>query len=272
MRERFVGTWIGSRLEELRSNFELLRLSISKQEQLCAYFNDHFATRLACQLSQGSENVLDVGAHIGSFTAAVNRLGHPLGRIIAFEPVPTKANWLKRRFPDLEVHQAAAGGGVGEITFYVDQLSSALSSMVPPGSEGIDNPTISKVQVPLTTIDAVVGNRQISFVKMDVEGAELEAIRGARQVLSDSRPILMFESGPWKDDAERARRGDLWNLLTNFGYLIFVPDRVPHNAPAISCDTFLDSHIYPRRTTNYFAIARERREEVLKRASSYVHY
>jgi len=58
----------------------------------------------------------------------------------------------------------------------------------------------------------------------------------------------------------------MWRWLEERDVDIVVPNRVAHNGSGLSLDGFLEARLYPRRTTNYFAIPRERRMEIRDRA------
>jgi len=63
------------------------------------------------------------------------------------------------------------------------------------GRSGIDRDRLRKVVVPVGTLDEVLGDRHIDFIKIDVEGAEFDVLRGARRILESSRPLILFEFG-----------------------------------------------------------------------------
>src|SRR5687768_6305557 len=71
---------------------------------------------------------VDVGAHIGSMTAALRRLS-PSGRHIAVEPTPYKAKWLRARYPDVEIVQCALSAGPGKASFYYHERASGFSGL-----------------------------------------------------------------------------------------------------------------------------------------------
>ena len=58
----------------------------------------------------------------------------------------------------------------------------------------------------------------------------------------------------------------IWEWFQDMGFEIFTPDRLGHDAPAFDLSTFLDSHAYPVRTQNYFAVHRDNRLEIRDRA------
>ena len=76
----------------------------------------------------------------------------------------------------------------------------------------------------------------------------------------------MFESGPSVNHELDNAKEALWQQLAGQSYAVLIPNRVAHNDPGLSQNGFVESHLYPRRTTNYFAIPNERRIEIRDRA------
>jgi hypothetical protein len=76
----------------------------------------------------------------------------------------------------------------------------------------------------------------------------------------------MFESGPPAENGLAYTKDALWQWFADRDYAVVVPNRVAHDDPGLSRDGFVESHLYPRRTTDYFAVAKERRAEVRERA------
>ncbi len=116
----------------------------------------------------------------------------------------------------------------------------------------------------MTTLDAIVPHHGVDLIKIDVEGAELGVLRGAEAIVTASRPVFMFESGPTEMAGFPMR--ELWQWFQDHDYEVALPMRVAHNAPGLSLETFLDAHAYPRISSNYFGIPRERRARVRLRA------
>ena len=135
--------------------------------------------------------VLDCGANVGVFVR--KSLDAGAGRIVAIEPAPENVECLRRNFTG----EIAAGRvviyakGVWDkddvLKLSVDPVNSAKDTFV----RAIENPNF--VEVPLTTIDQMVAELKlprVDFIKMDIEGAEQKAIRGAQSTIRNFRPRM----------------------------------------------------------------------------------
>jgi len=135
--------------------------------------------------------LIDVGAHKGLF-ALMHLLGGASHRAVLLEPSPPlvdAAHTLLARNgvasrADVRLAGAAAAPGLGWIV--PDALGFAR--VVPPG-----DPTATRV--PFVTIDDLCAELRIvpSLIKIDVEGAEAQVLRGAQRTLRDARPVLCLE-------------------------------------------------------------------------------
>jgi FkbM family methyltransferase len=148
--------------------------------------------------------VFDCGAHIGVFTRAAIAAGAKL--VVAIEPAPKNLECLRRNMAT----EIAAGRVVvipegvwnkeGTLPFHIDPANSAGDSLLDSRSHGSVT-----IDVPLTTIDKLTRRlniERVNFIKMDIEGAEPNALRGARGTLLKDRPrlaICVYHTG---DDAK----------------------------------------------------------------------
>jgi FkbM family methyltransferase len=259
-----VATTAGPLALRLREKLELWRAVERHPELAASLLNDQCAARLLPRLAQSRSAFLDVGAHIGSVLAAV-RAHDPSVALLAIEAIPEKALHLERRFPGVRVHQVAAGERAGEVTFYVDDERSGYSSLAPyaRGSR-------RAITVPMARLDDLFPTEPIDVVKIDVEGAELGVLRGGEALVARTRPTFLFESGPEVPGGLGYTKEALWEWFDAHGYDVLVPNRLAHDGPGLGREGFLESHFWPRRTTNYFAVARERRLELRDRARVFV--
>jgi FkbM family methyltransferase len=148
------------------------------------------------------QHVVDAGAHIGLFAmhmaAAVGRSGS----VHCFEPFEANAACLElaiaeNRFERRVILERAAVGamhGTGQLIFAPATLNSggafigAPGASVPAGHETLPVRLIALDEYPLP--------RPISFIKIDVEGAEPQALRGAARLLREDRPVILSEVHP----------------------------------------------------------------------------
>lgn len=251
VKQMMLGTPLGRAAMFAREKASLLHTSVTRPEALAAQLNDNLATRLATQLP--CRTFVDVGAHLGSVVAAVRQA--TAAKVIAFEAMPDKAAALARRFPDVTVHACALGDADGTASFFVVPAASGYSSLI-KSAESVE------IEVPLRRLDDLV-TEHVDTIKVDVEGAELGVLRGAERLISEFRPLIMFESAPGEAMYTKAA---MWEWCNEHQYQIVTPDRMAHEGPSLTRDGFVDSHYYPRRTTNYFAIPAEKRNMLRSQA------
>lgn len=138
--------------------------------------------------------VVDIGANVGHYAGRLAHLVGPQGRVIAFEPVPAtfellSANMARLGASNVTLVNAAASGE-----------SAWLTMNVPKQAGGADNYYLAHVTdledgigVLGLALDSLALPRPIRLVKMDVEGHELPAVEGMRELLLRDRPVLIVE-------------------------------------------------------------------------------
>lgn len=253
IRQWLLGSVAGRLALRLRDGLGLLTAG---REEIGTVANDQLAGMLVTRLLGEGGTFVDVGAHIGSVIAAVRR-HTPDATIIAVEAIPEKADRLRAKFPSVRVECCALAEREGMASFFVDLDRSGYSSLARGSGRQ------REIQVPLRPLDTLVDG-PVDIIKIDVEGAELGVLRGASALLAACRPTIMFESGP--DEVLGQSRELMWRFLHERDYAVFAPNRLAHEAPPLSLDGFLDSHHYPRRTTNYFAVPLENVEAIRAKA------
>jgi FkbM family methyltransferase len=180
---------------------------------------------------------VDVGANRGQVLADAVRVA-PRARHIAFEPIPSVAEELAARFEGV-VCRAVALGARAEVTKFCHFTKLDGWSGLRRNAEISDErggPELIDVEV--STLDAELADLIPTVVKIDVEGAELDVLRGGRSLLSRTRPVLIFEHVSETASAYGATSEDLWDLLAELGYAIFtVTGAGPFTRSAFAAET-----------------------------------
>ena len=262
LKQILVGNFLGRILISIRDKYKLLRAAYFWPQFVGSIANDQLASDLVVSLCKPNATFIDVGAHIGSIVAGVNYL-LPDVKIIAIEAIPEKVDSLKKQFPFVEIHHCAVGEIDGAATFYVNTTRSGYSSLMSPNRNNKD--VIHEIKVPVKKFDDIVTVKDVDVIKIDVEGAELGVLRGAKKFIETNRPIIMFESGPVAPSLMHIKK-ELYTFLDNLNYAIIAPNRLAFYSVGLTLEAFIDSHIYPFLTTNIFAVPIERSEEVLQLA------
>jgi FkbM family methyltransferase len=161
---------------------------------------------------------VDVGANVGSYTIWAGELG---AEVIALEPAADTFELLLENISinDYQVTamRASAGSACGMTRFTVGQ--DCINRLDPQGSAGV--PT---VQVEMVTIDSIIGDRFVKGMKVDVEGFEIEVLRGCKRALSEQRiGLIQLEWNPTCEDALGTDRQPTADLLAEFGYKLYRP-------------------------------------------------
>ena len=170
--------------------------------------------------------VFDIGANAGFFSLIAARLAGPPGKCVAFDPLPENVASVREqlalnRFAHGEVVEGAVGGrnGRASISFHLSN-----NSMAHLGTAGSGETTI---EVELVTVDEAVRRfGRPHVVKVDVEGAELEVLRGAKGLLAESPPTWILEvHDPGQSGELRAALGPGYEWFTLAG------ERIPAGGP-----------------------------------------
>ena len=148
-----------------------------------------------------SDVVIDVGAHLGTFTRIA--LQHGARLVIAVEPDPVNAACFNRTFASeiaegrVVLVEAAAWHSAGSLQF---ELGDASQTGRVAGSQGRRSVTVRAVTLDGMADELKLG--RVDFIKMDIEGAERHALAGARGLLGAHKPRLAICIYHASDDPE----------------------------------------------------------------------
>lgn len=151
--------------------------------------------------------VLDCGAHIGLFVKKALEAGAQT--VVAIEPAPDNIECLRRNFSKeiqdgrVIVYPKGVWNKDDELSFKVEKISGG-DAVIEGAEEGEDI-----IKIPVTTIDKIVEDlklERVDFVKMDIEGAEQNALMGARQTIVTHHPRMAIATEHTDDVLENARK------------------------------------------------------------------
>lgn len=143
----------------------------------------------------GPESVIaDIGANVGWYSIHLGRIASR-GRVVAFEPMPVTAAYLRRNLElngveNVEVFECGLSEESGEAQFFYQTQSTGASSAVDLLGDG----RAVGVNVRVRRMDDVLADEpRIDLMKCDVEGGELGVLRGGRQTIERTKPVIFVE-------------------------------------------------------------------------------
>jgi FkbM family methyltransferase len=177
---------------------------------------------LAGRLCRG-DVFYDIGANVGFFSLLAARLVGPGGYVCAFEPHPRNAatvaaNAALNAMPHLRVFEVAVGAFARRDELLMTEWDGgATLSGLPLGPSA----PVARAAVEVVPLDEFVPAHGLplpTFVKIDVEGAEVEVIDGMVRTIEQSRPVLLYEVDDGDEGVFRRRWDELDRRVRGLGY------------------------------------------------------
>jgi FkbM family methyltransferase len=201
---------------------------------------DEGLVNLMLDVIRPGDKVLDLGAHVGTFTLAAAAAG---AEVLAVEGAPRNVALLqesirRNRLTNARVVHAAVGDHPGTVEFFDDGARGRVSV---PGDDG------ATVGVPAVTVSDLLFELRwgpVAFVKMDVEGSEIEAVRGMRYELEQAdAPAILYEANGHTLAMHGATPEGLMAELEGLGYASYLVEQgrlVRAHASELQPQTILD--------------------------------
>jgi FkbM family methyltransferase len=163
-------------------------------------FHHQALTRIYAPFVRAGDLCFDIGAHLGDRVRAWSRLG---ARVVALEPHPGMMSWLRRWYggrEDITLLEQAVSAQHGTANLWISRLTPSISTIsqewlatVQQNRRFAGARWEEQIPVRVTTLDALIAQYgKPAFCKIDVEGTELDVLRGLSQPL----PALSFEYIP----------------------------------------------------------------------------
>lgn len=166
-------------------------------------------------LLKPGQSFVDCGANIGIWSLVAASAVGLKGQVYAFEPNPDTVQKLKRNIllqelENIHVTQAAVGKECGSVNFICED-SHNISHIAPAKS-------IESIQVPTVNLDTILNGKSISGCKIDVEGYELDVLKGAENLLKSHYPWLCIEFNTILSKVDNLKDWDVHQYLNELGY------------------------------------------------------
>jgi FkbM family methyltransferase len=159
--------------------------------------------RMLAKCIATGDTVIEIGGHIGFISQYLSQLVGRTGRLVVFEPGSNNLPYIRknlRELPNVTLVEVAVSDKCGTTTFYEDNVTGQNNSLLPSyenaeataKSHGVCLKKHVAV-VPVTTLDAYVQAHNLypDFIKMDIEGSELNALLGSSSTLANVRGLMV---------------------------------------------------------------------------------
>lgn len=197
--------------------------------------------------------VFDVGANVGGWSQQLLQ-ARPEARILMFEPSPTcQAIIRKKNLPGTKLFPFALGEKAETREYYSSSETDGSASLYSRRDTAFHELPYHQSTVEVRTLDDVIESEGIvvvDFMKMDIEGHELFALRGAKRSLAAGKiRALSFEFGCGNINSRTFFR-DFWDLLTSANFAIY---RITPSGKDIPLRDYYEDHEYFQAATNFVA-------------------
>ncbi len=156
---------------------------------------DPFSTSIMQKLVKEGDVVFDIGANIGFYTLLFSKLVGEEGKVYAFEPDPENFSILKKNIEANNINNVilinkAVSDKNEEVDFYINQSNTSGNSMF---KENLNQIASSSIKVEAISLDKYFKNNiKVDFVKIDIEGAEVRALKGMEKILAKSGNLILI--------------------------------------------------------------------------------
>lgn len=205
-----------------------IKLSLNLQEYLQSWIYVFGAYELPTvkfirSYLRPGDTAIDVGGQIGYLSLVMATSADRAVSVLSFEPEHDnirrfRTNVSLNQLRNIELIEQAAASSVGTLKLYLSADSNAGTHSTIRDNENVSDKFI---EIPCTTIDHEVLNRsleRVDLIKIDVEGGEIDVIKGALNTLSTLRPVVITELGDALQKARGLSTDEFKSFLSDLGY------------------------------------------------------
>jgi len=213
---------------------------------------DHIGSLELLELlrSRSPSVIYDVGANVGTWTLLAKAL-YPASQVHAFEPLPMHTEKFRsttQALANVHLHEIGLGSQQGPAVLKVTDFSDA-SSLLPlteTGKKQWHLEQMAEVLIPIERLDDYIRVNQLplpNLIKLDVQGFELEVLRGAERTLASTQAVLLEAS--FQNFYERqCRFEELVSWLARAGFAV----RAFGHGTAIGCALIQADVLFTKQT------------------------
>jgi len=152
-------------------------------------------TQTICTLLKPGMTFIDIGSNKGDFSLLAAKIVEDTGAVLAFEPELDNCHWMRRSmelngYNNITLYDIALGDTNEPTQLYLGE-KSGWHSLIPSTL----NPDQGTIDIQMRALDDVLGDiecKHVDMIKIDVEGAELKVLEGAKSTLSNNKEIILL--------------------------------------------------------------------------------
>jgi FkbM family methyltransferase len=197
------------------------RIAASERPRFAHRYEPEAAAFLSARVTPGM-TCFDIGANVGAYVLQLAEWSKPNGRVVAFEPNVGAREVLASHIAwngiggRVTVVPLAVSSASGENILYAEGADGM--SRLSQANDGLKDTAVGKT-VPVTSLDVWCPQHGIwpDVLMLDIEGFEIEALRGARQTIARARPVVVVEMHPNVWSSSNASRPEAERLFAELG-------------------------------------------------------
>ena len=209
-------------------------------------------TEFVKKVIKKNDIVLDIGANIGYYSLIFAKLVGDSGKVFSFEPESENFKILKKNievngYNNVILEQKIVSNADGKSTLYVSEKA---------GSHRIYKPDnyVESLEIESISMDSYIEKnniKKINFIKIDVEGAELNVLQGIQKILDSNKHIILFtEFSPNQIKSCGLKPVDMINFLTNNKFKIYFTQIKNNKTIFLDFEKIYSLNNYENKTIN----------------------
>jgi FkbM family methyltransferase len=219
----------------LKKIIKKIPIAFTKNQQY-----DRDTAKIIKKICSANSNCIDIGCHKGEILDIIIKYA-PQGKLMAFEPIPILYKALCNKYKqhkNITIHNYALANIASTQPFNYVITNPAYSGLIKRKYDRQHEQDISIDVITKPLDDFYDSNIKIDFIKIDVEGGELQVLEGAAKLIAKCKPFIIFEHGIGGSDYYGTTPNILFNLLYSYGLQINTLEGWLHKKNALTLNAF----------------------------------